>query len=167
MVEAWWAAVYGVAQSRTRLKRLSSSSSVPSSNTLSATTGIFRAVFLTGSRGSSREVSGRRLVAECPAGVPGARGTGAKVTGTSARLADRDSEARGKGLRGWRGAGTRECPCASQLCLELRCCSGPSPQLCLTFPCRIGSFTSKQSPTQLSPVKDSEPGHRPDPLSQT
>ena len=27
--EAWWAAVYGVAQSRTRLKRLSSSSSRP------------------------------------------------------------------------------------------------------------------------------------------
>ena len=27
--EAWWAAVYGVAQSRTRLKRLSSSSSMP------------------------------------------------------------------------------------------------------------------------------------------
>ena len=27
MVGAWWAAVYGVAQSRTRLKRLSSSSS--------------------------------------------------------------------------------------------------------------------------------------------
>ena len=27
---AWWAAVYGVAQSRTRLKRLSSSSSIPS-----------------------------------------------------------------------------------------------------------------------------------------
>ena len=27
---AWWAAVYGVAQSRTRLKRLSSSSRVPS-----------------------------------------------------------------------------------------------------------------------------------------
>ena len=27
--EAWWAAVYGVAQSRTRLKRLSSSSSKP------------------------------------------------------------------------------------------------------------------------------------------
>ena len=27
--EAWWAAVYGVAQSRTRLKRLSSSSSLP------------------------------------------------------------------------------------------------------------------------------------------
>ena len=27
---AWWAAVYGVAQSRTRLKRLSSSSSTPS-----------------------------------------------------------------------------------------------------------------------------------------
>ena len=26
-IEAWWAAVYGVAQSRTRLKRLSSSSS--------------------------------------------------------------------------------------------------------------------------------------------
>ena len=26
---AWWAAVYGVAQSRTRLKRLSSSSSIP------------------------------------------------------------------------------------------------------------------------------------------
>ena len=26
--EAWWAAVYGVAQSRTRLKRLSSSSSI-------------------------------------------------------------------------------------------------------------------------------------------
>ena len=30
--EAWWAAVYGVAQSRTRLKRLSSSSSSGSSN---------------------------------------------------------------------------------------------------------------------------------------
>ena len=29
--EAWWAAVYGVAQSRTRLKRLSSSSSRPAS----------------------------------------------------------------------------------------------------------------------------------------
>ena len=29
---AWWAAVYGVAQSRTRLKRLSSSSSSSSSN---------------------------------------------------------------------------------------------------------------------------------------
>ena len=29
--EAWWAAVYGVAQSRTRLKRLSSSSSSSSS----------------------------------------------------------------------------------------------------------------------------------------
>ena len=27
--EAWWAAIYGVAQSRTRLKRLSSSSSMP------------------------------------------------------------------------------------------------------------------------------------------
>jgi len=27
--EAWWAAVYGVAQSQTRLKRLSSSSSCP------------------------------------------------------------------------------------------------------------------------------------------
>ena len=27
--EAWWAAVYGVAQSRTRLKRLSSSSTHP------------------------------------------------------------------------------------------------------------------------------------------
>ena len=27
-VEAWWAAIYGVAQSRTRLKRLSSSSSI-------------------------------------------------------------------------------------------------------------------------------------------
>ena len=31
---AWWAAVYGVAQSRTRLKRLSSSSSSSSSNYL-------------------------------------------------------------------------------------------------------------------------------------
>ena len=31
--EAWWAAVYGVAQSRTRLKRLSSSSSSSSSST--------------------------------------------------------------------------------------------------------------------------------------
>ena len=30
---AWWAAVYGVAQSRTRLKRLSSSSSIPLVNT--------------------------------------------------------------------------------------------------------------------------------------
>ena len=30
---AWWAAVYGVAQSRTRLKRLSSSSSIPETNT--------------------------------------------------------------------------------------------------------------------------------------
>ena len=29
---AWWAAVYGVAQSRTRLKRLSSSSRVHSKN---------------------------------------------------------------------------------------------------------------------------------------
>ena len=29
---AWWAAVYGVAQSRTRLKRLSSSSSIPLSS---------------------------------------------------------------------------------------------------------------------------------------
>ena len=29
---AWWAAVYGVAQSRTRLKRLSSSSKIPLSN---------------------------------------------------------------------------------------------------------------------------------------
>ena len=28
---AWWAAVYGVTQSRTRLKRLSSSSSAPTS----------------------------------------------------------------------------------------------------------------------------------------
>ena len=33
--EAWWAAVYGVAQSRTRLKRLSSSSSSSSSKTFS------------------------------------------------------------------------------------------------------------------------------------
>ena len=31
---AWWAAVYGVAQSRTRLKRLSSSSSSPCMPTL-------------------------------------------------------------------------------------------------------------------------------------
>ena len=31
---AWWAAVYGVAQSRTRLKRLSSSSSTTIANTL-------------------------------------------------------------------------------------------------------------------------------------
>ena len=31
---AWWAAVYGVAQSRTRLKRLSSSSSLPTLATL-------------------------------------------------------------------------------------------------------------------------------------
>ena len=30
---AWWAAIYGVAQSRTRLKRLSSSSSSSSNNT--------------------------------------------------------------------------------------------------------------------------------------
>ena len=33
---AWWAAVYGVAQSRTQLKRLSSSSSSSSSSSLSA-----------------------------------------------------------------------------------------------------------------------------------
>ena len=32
---AWWAAIYGVAQSRTRLKRLSSSSSSSSSSPLS------------------------------------------------------------------------------------------------------------------------------------
>ena len=36
---AWWAAIYGVAQSRTRLKRLSSSSS--SSSSLSLLRGIF------------------------------------------------------------------------------------------------------------------------------
>ena len=30
--EAWWAAIYGVAQSRTRLKRLSSSSSLPATH---------------------------------------------------------------------------------------------------------------------------------------
>ena len=35
---AWWAAVYGVAQSRTRLKRLSSSSSSSSSSVADNTT---------------------------------------------------------------------------------------------------------------------------------
>jgi len=34
---AWWAAVYGVAQSRTRLKRLSSSSSIADAVVLGAT----------------------------------------------------------------------------------------------------------------------------------
>ena len=42
---AWWAAVYGVAQSRTRLKRLSSSSSVYMSVLLSQNT-VFRNYFL-------------------------------------------------------------------------------------------------------------------------
>ena len=36
---AWWAAVYGVAQSWTRLKRLSSSSSSSSSSSMPATSG--------------------------------------------------------------------------------------------------------------------------------
>ena len=35
--EAWWAAVYGVAQSRTRLKRLNSSSSKKEKNNKSET----------------------------------------------------------------------------------------------------------------------------------
>ena len=38
---AWWAAVYGVAQSRTRLKRLSSSSSIRAAITILTTPGIF------------------------------------------------------------------------------------------------------------------------------
>ena len=37
---AWWAAVYGVAQSRTRLKRLSSSSSSSSSTSNSGSLGV-------------------------------------------------------------------------------------------------------------------------------
>ena len=38
--EAWWAAVYGVAQSRTRLKRLSSSSSMCITESLCCTVDI-------------------------------------------------------------------------------------------------------------------------------
>ena len=43
---AWWAAVYGVAQSRTRLKRLSSGSSSPQASTFLEGAEICRKVLL-------------------------------------------------------------------------------------------------------------------------
>ena len=43
---AWWASVYGVAQSRTRLKRLSSSSSSRAGGEAGGTKGLVGAKFL-------------------------------------------------------------------------------------------------------------------------
>ena len=43
---AWWAAVYGVAQSRTRLKRLSSSSSGEGGNMISWQVSFLLIIFL-------------------------------------------------------------------------------------------------------------------------
>ena len=51
---AWWAAVYGVAQSRTRLKRLSSSIQVLVWNMLSFLMGMYLGVNLLGHRVASR-----------------------------------------------------------------------------------------------------------------
>ena len=54
--EAWWAAVYGVAQSRTRLKRFSSSSSSSSTPRLGYLASCFTSLLLKDS-GSVSEVS--------------------------------------------------------------------------------------------------------------
>ena len=55
---AWWAAVYGVSQSRTRLKRLSSSSSSSSSASLETKYGAIKNNFT----GSSLVVQGLRIL---------------------------------------------------------------------------------------------------------
>ena len=55
-VLAWWAAVYGVAQSRTRLKRLSSSSSTgKAGNPFQTTQGIASPVAIRRGEGAQRK----------------------------------------------------------------------------------------------------------------
>ena len=74
--------------------------------------------------------------------------------GAYAGFANGDSEARGKGLRSWRGLGTASAPALAS-CVLLWALPSTALRswgaLCLALPCRIGTFSSKQCPTQLSP----------------
>ena len=63
---AWWAAIYGVAQRRTRLKRLSSSSS----SVLQGSALVFRLAERAGPRGCSGDGAGVSGLSVCIRGCP-------------------------------------------------------------------------------------------------
>lgn len=98
----------------------------------------------------------------------------AKVTGASAGFASGDAEAGGKVCRAGEGLGPRVPTCSpaesyTEMLLWVLPLTMPRSwgALRLALPCRIGPFSSKQSPTQLSPVENSESDLIVRPLSQT